>query len=612
MKRLIMATILLCTCFSGPAKSKEAGPEWLSSSISKVTVYSDRASVTRTTSVKLSSDEVVYGFKKLPGWVDDGSVRVTLSPSGAGRIVDVRVKRDYLARATDEEYRKAADAVQEIADKLDELEDEERVLNAQAKQIEEIRVFSMESIPRESAVRDINVESYGKVVNFVTGSLRATAKARRNIDRKRRDLGPELAARQRRLDELQSLTQLEETTVLVTLAGTGAGQGVLELKYMLPGATWEPAHELRAQGRNPNSAEVTSYAVVTQTSGEDWENVDISFSSQSSTEAIRIPELEALTLGDTHVTSRTVRKRQSSFSRAQAAFEGQNRMWNKVQQKKSNYSNWQEMYESNIDILQVTQSKTVEIFKRLQTRGTTAHFLGKGKQTIRGDGHSVRVHIGRTELAARQKIVAAPEQSLNAVRTLQMSNSGSQPFLPGGVALYHDGTFLGMTEVDFIAEGEDFSLFLGVADQIKLSRVLDKKHSSLVRGKRTRMQVAFTVAVENLSDEEISLELADRIPVSENKEIRVDRVKISPKGKPDARGLLHWSLTLPAKGKKSYGIGYRIEYPPMLVLEMERTRKHKQAARRAMPGAPPQAAPAYDFDGDEAISEQIMSLEEAM
>ncbi|MEM7479294.1 MAG: DUF4139 domain-containing protein, partial [Planctomycetota bacterium] len=89
-----------------------------------------------------------------------------------------------------------------------------------------------------------------------------------------------------------------------------------------------------------------------------------------------------------------------------------------------------------------------------------------------------------------------------------------------GTRTVSDGTFLGMTEMDFVAEGEGFALFVGVADHIKLTRKLDRKRSSIVRRRRTRMEVSFVVSVENLSDQPTSLTLADRIPVSENRDIK--------------------------------------------------------------------------------------------
>jgi uncharacterized protein (TIGR02231 family) len=396
--------------------------------------------------------------------------------------------------------------------------------------------------------------------------------------------------------------------VFVTVQGDHKADARLELVYMIPGATWEPVHELRARGRNPQSADVTTFAVVTQTTGESWDGVDLTFSTQSVTESLRIPELEALTLGETEATTRMVKSRMSSFSRAQTAFEGQNRYWNGVKMNTA-----QEVYEKNYDYLQVVQSRTVEIFRSLQKRGTTAHFRGDGRLTVRSDGQSVRVRIGACSLQAAQKILAVPEQSLNAARTLEMVNSGSQPLLPGKVDLYHEGTFLGMTELDFVAEGEKFAVYLNVADQVKLARVLDRKHSSLVRKARNRMTVAFDVTVENLSGEEVALTLADRIPVSQNKEITVDQVNVEPDGSPDDKGILKWELRLKPKEKRTYTIAYRIEYPPSLILEMKRSQRAPAMPSPApAPGRAPIPMPQPSAPNDEQLEQKIMHLEDMM
>jgi len=220
---------------------------------------------------------------------------------------------------------------------------------------------------------------------------------------------------------------------------------------------------------------------------------------------------------------------------------------------------------------------------------------------VRADGRSVRVPIGRLRLKAKQAIVAAPEQSLNAAQTLELLNESPQPLLPGNVALYQAGSFLGMTDLGFVASGEKFSLFLRVADQIKLSRTLDKKRSALVRKQRTQMQLAFVVTVENLSMKTVALSLLDRIPVSEDKDIVISGVKLSPDAKPDSKGILRFSLTLQPKEKRRFEIQYQIEYPPTLVLEMKREKEEAAAPAAAPAPTRRQAAPAaapYDLKKD--------------
>jgi uncharacterized protein (TIGR02231 family) len=190
-------------------------------------------------------------------------------------------------------------------------------------------------------------------------------------------------------------------------------------------------------------------------------------------------------------------------------------------------------------------------------------------------------------------VVAAPEQSLNAALTLEMLNETGQSLLPGKVALYQGGSFLGMTNIGFVAEGEPFAVFLNVVEQLKLTRALDKKRSTLVRKQRTQMQLAFIVSLENLSNKPMSLKLADRIPVSEDRDIVISNVKISPDQKPDSKGILQWAVTLQPKEKRKFEIQYQIEYPPTLVVEMRRSKVHEAAKPSATPGHPaPALSPA--------------------
>jgi uncharacterized protein (TIGR02231 family) len=327
---------------------------------------------------------------------------------------------------------------------------------------------------------------------------------------------------------------------------------------MVPGATWEPVHELRA---SPDTKKVglVSQAVVMQTTGEDWSDVNLSLSTQRSTDTMRIPELEALLLGTGRKVARVKGGAQSSFFTANTNYEQQNQLW-------FDFNNGspvlQGAYRANRAALGDNVKRVEQLFETLNERGTTAHFPALAAQTIRTDGRPTRVPLGQLELAAQHRILAAPELSLNAAHTADLTNTSKQALLPGKVSLYLDGAFLGLTETDFVAPGEFFSLYLGVADYIKVSRTLDKKRSELKRsGQRTKVQASFLVSLENLSDRRVAVQLAERIPMSETDEVKVSAVKISPEGKPDPKGLLRWDLNLGPKQVREFRVEYAIEYP---------------------------------------------------
>jgi uncharacterized protein (TIGR02231 family) len=268
----------------------------------------------------------VLEFRRLPGWIDEASVRLALLPAEAGRIVDVQVSREFLAQAGDQELQKAEAVARAMADEMAAIDDDLKALAQQAKQIEDVRVFSMEKLPRDMAARDIGIETYAKAVDFVADALRRNAAARRELEHKRRDIEPRRAAHAKKLEQLQGLVQLQQTLVRATVDGAAAGKADVALTYMLPGATWEPVHELRAVGQTPDAGAFTSYAVISQTTGEDWIGADLAFATQSSEATIRIPELSALLLNDRTVP-RLSAAGPDTFARAQALYKEQNGRW---------------------------------------------------------------------------------------------------------------------------------------------------------------------------------------------------------------------------------------------------------------------------------------------
>ncbi len=557
-------TILLLSLIAVPAAmalaaGAEPATREVDSRVTAVTVYADRARVTRTAEVDLDSAPMSYTFSALPGWIDEASVRVSLEPASAGQILGVELRRTYLARPSDEELRAAEEAVRDIADQMAVLDDEKSILDSEAEHIDAVRAFSLDKLPRDAVMRRVETSEYEEAVAFVADSLHRVAKARRELVQKRRELEPEHRVRERRLAELRQHAQLEQRNVVVGAAGEG--RATLAVTYMIPGATWEPAHELRTGG-DAGSVALTSLANVQQTTGEDWRDAEISLATQRSDETLRIPEIEALHLGGGRSLSRWVASSRESFGAANESYAKHNAALFAI---KNPDSAGQQIYLENQRAQFDNASRVSAVFRALEQRGTTAHYAALGRQTVRSDGSRARVPIGNLQLQAEHRILAAPELSLNAVRILDLTNSGEQPLLPGKVSLYVDGAFLGLTELGFIAPGEELELFLAVVDHLKIDRSLDRRGSELSRrGTRTKLSVSFRLRVENLSDRSELVQLRDRIPVSQTDQIRVSGIRVSPEGRPDAKGLLSWAVRLAPREAREYRVEYTIDYPTEL------------------------------------------------
>jgi len=141
---------------AAPAAASD-GIQGVDSKVTRVTVYSDRARLTREATVEVESAPTVFAFRALPGWVDDGSVRVS---SSVGRILDVRVERSFLSTPADKRWKRIESEHRMLSDKLAALTDELAVLEAQKRQIEAIKAFSLEKITKDTTIGNVSVQTY--------------------------------------------------------------------------------------------------------------------------------------------------------------------------------------------------------------------------------------------------------------------------------------------------------------------------------------------------------------------------------------------------------------------------------------------------------------------
>lgn len=589
--RLATAVLATWTC-TVPLFALAAEPTPLATRLAAVTVYADRAQVTHLGAVTLTGEVQRVALPHLPGWIDAESVRVAVEPPGAGQVLDVSVDMDFLVEAPDAAVKAANLAVAEVADEIGGLTDEERTLQEEITRLEALRALSMERVPRELAAGEVKVKSLSDTMAYITETIRADRKRLRQLVRMRRDLEPVLSQRQRELAELQTRSQLQQSTVLVELRGQGKAQ--LKVTYLTPGASWEPVSELRVTKGGALVA-VGQFASVVQTTGEDWSGADLTFSTQRPDDVLDVPKMGGLMLDKNGAGFGDVIGRMNdSFSKAQTIYASQNQAVAKGKAK------WSESLARQNDV----QLRAVESFAQLAGRGTTAHFAALADRQVHSDGKAVRVPIALGEFVARPRIVAVPEVSLNAVRVADLINGGKSPILPGRAALFEDGAFVGSSELGFAAPGESFSVFLGVDNRVKLDRVLDKKLSSLKRsGKRTKMILSFVVTAENLGSEPVTVDLSERIPVAQSDEIEIDDVETPRKVKPDSVGMVRWTETLAPHSRIAWRIGYSLEYPADFVTRGQLRRRVDEDSR-----APGAAMPAPK----RSIHEQIDMLEKSL
>ena len=96
------------------------------------------------------------------------------------------------------------------------------------------------------------------------------------------------------------------------------------------------------------------------------------------------------------------------------------------------------------------------------------------------------------------------------------------PLLPGRVAIYRDGVFVGRGQMAAAGKDETVRLGFGADDKVKIERTVLKRNegsAGLIVTTSKTDERAFKTTVRNGHDFPIKIAIEDQLPVSENEEI---------------------------------------------------------------------------------------------
>lgn len=172
------------------------------------------------------------------------------------------------------------------------------------------------------------------------------------------------------------------------------------------------------------------------------------------------------------------------------------------------------------------------------------------------------VQIDQFEIPAEYEYFSAPVLNESVFLTAKVKNWEQYDFLAGEATIYLEGSYAGKTFIDPFQTEEELIISLGVDPNV----VVERKQTNLMKDKSflgsTRIiHKKYEITVRNNKNTAITLMLHDRIPVSQNKEIKVEKM-VYGDGKLDSeKGLVEWKLNLDSKQTIKKPIEYEVKFP---------------------------------------------------
>jgi uncharacterized protein (TIGR02231 family) len=538
MKRLILALTVLVAALPGLRANA------LDSRVSAVTVYTDRAVVTRTATAQLTAGINELVFTGLPAGLLDQSLQVSATGSTAATILDVSAKQLFQAATPDPRAKKIETEIEQLQQKDRTLVDRSNVLRGQSDLITRLQASAVALGTGEKSERP-NLDEVKNVLTYGQDQLLEIAGQLQEIDQQRMELQQEINALQRQLGELRGPGNKSVKTVIVRVQAAEAGTLTLALNYTIHGASWTPGYDARVL-TGDKALQLGYFGNVRQNTGEDWSNVALTLSTAQPSLGGSAPDLGVWNLD----------------------------VWQQPVRPTPMVSAMEARSDKDYGYLKTNAAAATRIGMEVQdaalaqatvdTAATSATFKIAVPTSIPSDNSVQKVPVTTVDLKAAMTYATTPKVREAAFLSAQVVNSSDYPLLRGAMNVFLDGTFVATSRLDTTMPGEKFDLALGADEGISVKHQRIKKFAEEtgVFSKDNRLTYEYLITIQNNKRTAERVIVTDQVPVSRNEKIVVKVSSPAEKDvKPDAEGKLKWTLDLKPGEKRELTVKFTIDYP---------------------------------------------------
>lgn len=540
---LSISTGLLILC-SAPLLAEEF---LAASNITAVTVFPDRALVTRTTELTAPKGLSTVVIEGLPAGLIHGSLRVEGSGSGSfaiGSIESQRIFQEDLIREDEERLTRELEGLRDERRGLDDQISSSRI---RLKFIEALGQEMGKNINEEIVRGPITPETWEKAWTTIESGASQSLYEVQRLKIEKRKLDRKIRRVKKELNQVRT-GKRESVTAKIKIEAETAGTAQLKISYQIFGASWTPLYDARL---DVESEKVTliQLAQVRQKTGEEWLGVPLTLSTSRPLQGATLPELEPWFIDFLHLMAQD----EISANRPNLALREEMEMDASMKQSRVAGSPKAKRAKAREAVIAATEF--------------SAEYQIPGRSNVPSDNAPHKFTIGQDEMEVELAVRTVPKITPKAYLFARASYNGAAPLLPGPVSVFRDGAFIGNTRIKLLRPDEKFKLSFGVDDKVRVKYRLEigkRSKGGIIRNKR-RVEKQYRITVSNFHDRPIEVSVMDQIPVPQDKQIKVELLKDSteptdrdPEGK---LGIVTWTHTYDPNEERVIHFDYSVSYP---------------------------------------------------
>ncbi len=554
------------------------------SKITDVTVYSDRATITRQAVIKIPAGSHTVSFDKIPTRMIPDSLRADGAASATvkfGAVVSKQVENLEIVMPR----------AKELNDKIEALQDQRTLLDNERQALAAKKAFltnigAQATLRTNEEIAEINLkpDQWANAAQVIYNGLYEIMAADTQLNIKMREFDRQITQLRSDLYNLNS-GQNQSYSVSVPLESTAATSLTLNLSYQVTNASWNPIYDARLNTQS-GQLDLIQYGAVSQRTGEDWEGVKLTLSTAQPQRGTSLPDLtpywiDLLTAAPVPVMQEAMAIYNDQRISESAAV-GKSVLPTPINPPKtflpapeSNEAGsggdplqrWRLMQEERLR--QEREQNNVQFSTaKMDSGGFVSEYKIPGPASVTADGTETKLMVGAFNTESLIQVHIKPQMSTDAFLVSKAKLKGESPVLPGVVSLFRDGAYVGQTSIPLLRPDEEHVLFFGTDDQVSVKRKVlkDVKSDAGMIVRENTQERRFITEVMNLHTKPVQIVVKETVPTGRNEKISSEILKDETTAgyendSANIKGLLRWEFPLEPKAKKDVKLGWKVSWP---------------------------------------------------
>ena len=491
LRRVIRKTTFVGLLSSTLLTSVYADDLEVTAIIDNVTVFLAGAEVTRVGTVTVPAGEHRLIISDLPARIDPARLRLTLGNSDI-RLGNLQLEELHEGNLVGIEEQRLQDELDDLLFDRQGIADEIESANTQLRLLDSLA---------SGAVGGQQASLSGSELTALLETMASSSNQARQVirDANLRLRDTDRVIEQKRFELSQVATrQRSQQVVTATVEVDNPVSTEVSLTYPVNGASWTWLYEARLDTES-RYLELQRKVSVTQTTGENWDNVEINITTARPNQNTQTPQLNSL-LVDLY------RPPIISLDRARAAQSAADDNLNLVLEEAATFGG---IVKSSASVI------ASQYLVNFQIPGRVSIEANSQPQILPIDQRGIEV-----DLVTR----VVPELDSSAYLEARFILEDTVPMQGGVMQLYRDGAFIGRRRVAGFLPQEEVSLPFGQDERVRVEIRAEQQESreggtfrrSAVDDHRVRYELT------SFHGQPIELEILARVPVSQNQAIEVE------------------------------------------------------------------------------------------